>query len=105
MTGESFIEMKINIKNHMQNKFSDLDLNWNDIELDPEEIKVILINEVVAEDQEDDFYGSPDAYYLKTTIPLFQTAGFDIQSMQELLDLGIYITHALKHPKKHFNRT
>ena len=34
-----------------------------------------MINEVVPSDPLQDFYGLPDADYLKTTIPLLQGAG------------------------------
>ena len=43
----------------------------NNIEIDPLMIKAIMINEVVPSDALQDFYGVPDADYLKTTIPLF----------------------------------
>ena len=40
-------------------------------------IKAIMINEVVPSDPLQDFYGIPDADYLKTTIPLLQGAGYE----------------------------
>lgn len=45
----------------------------NAIEIDPSTIKAIMINEVVPASPENDFYGSPDATYMETTIPLFQS--------------------------------
>ena len=45
------------------------------------------------------FYGVPDADYLKTTIPLFQGAGAEVKSIQDILQMGIYITNAVKTPK------
>ena len=58
-----------------------------------------MINEVVPADPLQDFYGIPDADYLKTTIPLLQGAGTAVTSMQDILQLGIYITNAVKIPK------
>ena len=46
----------------------------NDIDIDPLTIRAIMINEVVPADPVQDFYGGPDADYLKTTIPLLQRA-------------------------------
>lgn len=71
----------------------------NNIEIDPLMIKAIMINEVVPSDALQDFYGVPDADYLKTTIPLFQGAGAEVKSIQDILQMGIYITNAVKTPK------
>lgn len=72
---------------------------FNDIDVIPEKIKAVLINEVVPLDSKDDFYGKQKPEYLSTTIPLFRQAGIDVSTAKELLDLGIYITNAVKIPK------
>lgn len=74
----------------------------NNIEIDPLMIKAIMINEVVPSDPSQDFYGTPDADYLKTTIPLLQGAGAEVSSIQEILQKGIYITNAVKTPKTEY---
>ena len=71
----------------------------NNIDIDPLTIKAIMINEVVPSDPLQDFYGAPDADYLKTTIPLLQGAGTKVTSIQDILQKGIYITNAVKTPK------
>lgn len=84
------LEMKVGITNGIY---------LNSIEIDPLRIKAIMINEVVPSDPLQDFYGTPDADYLKTTIPLLQGAGAEIHSIQDILQMGIYITNAVKIPK------
>ncbi len=74
----------------------------NDIEVDPLTIKAIMINEVVPADPAQDFYSSADADYLKTTIPLLQGAGAAVASIQDVLQMGIYITNAVKTPKTEY---
>lgn len=74
-------------------------IRLNDIDIDPESIRAILINEVVPAYPENDFYGAEDAAYMETTIPLFQKAGIDVTNIQEILAHGIYITNAVKTPK------
>ena len=74
----------------------------NDIEVDPLTIKAIMINEVVPADPAQDFYGSADADYLKTTIPLLQGAGAAVASIQDVLQMGIYIANAVKTPKTEY---
>ena len=74
----------------------------NDIDIDPLTIRAIMINEVVPADPAQDFYGGPDADYLKTTIPLLRGAGAEVASIQDALQMGIYITNAVKTPKTEY---
>ncbi len=78
------------------------DIYLNDIAVDPLTIRTIMINEVVPSDPLQDFYGSPDADYLKTTISLLQRAGAEVTSVQDILRMGIYITNAVKTPKTEY---
>lgn len=90
----------MNIKNELEIKVGTSNgIYLNDVELDPLTIKAIMINEVVPSDPVQDFYGAPDADYLKTTIPLLQGAGAKVTSIQDILQMGVYITNAVKTPK------
>ena len=93
----------MNIKKELETKVGIAsDIYLNDIDIDPLTIKAIMINEVVPSDPVQDFYGAPDTDYLKTTIPLLQGAGTAVSSIQEILQLGIYITNAVKAPKTEY---
>ena len=93
----------MNIKTQLENKLGvNSGLYLNDIDMDPMSIKAIMINEVVPSDPAQDFYGQVDAEYMKTTIPLFQRAGLDVSSIQDILQRGIYITNAVKTPKTEY---
>lgn len=74
-------------------------IQLNDVDVDPASIRAILINEVVPADPAQDFYGSSGEEYLSTTIPLFHQAGLHAQTIQDILDMGVYITNAAKRPK------
>ena len=84
------LEMKVGMANGIY---------LNNIDIDPFTIRAIMVNEVVPSDPLQDFYGSPEADYLKTTIPLLQGAGAEVVSIQDILKKGIYITNAVKTPK------
>ncbi|ANU63538.1 MULTISPECIES: uracil-DNA glycosylase family protein [Bacteroidales] len=93
----------MNIKSQLQQLCGDTEfLRLNDINIEPETIRAIMINEVVPFDSDDDFYGKPDSAYMSTTIPLFLKAGIKVNSIQDILNLGIYITHAVKTPKSEY---
>lgn len=93
----------MNIKKQLEMNLGVADgIYLNDVEIDPLTIQAIMINEVVPSDPLQDFYGAPGADYLKTTIPLFQKAGADVSSIQDILQMGIYITNAVKTPKTEY---
>ena len=75
-------------------------MQFSDCEIDPQNVKVVMINEVVPRNPDDWFYSkTPDPENRKTAFGLFEGAGVSVKSMREILDLGIYITTALKTPK------
>lgn len=84
------LEVRVGIKNGIY---------INDVEIDPLQIKAIMVNEVVPSNPSDDFYGGEKSDYQRTTISLFQAAGVHVSSMADILGLGIYVTNAVKRPK------
>lgn len=93
----------MNVKRELESVIGIRDeFQLNNIEIEPSVIKAILINEVVPSDPSNDFYGQPDADYLKTTIPLFQRAGVPVSTIQDILQMGIYVTNAVKTPKSEY---
>ncbi len=93
----------MNIKSELQQLCGDTqNLRLNDVNIEPETIQAIMINEVVPSCPEDDFYGKPDSAYMSTTIPMFRKAGIEIDSVQDILNNGIYVTNAVKTPKTEY---
>jgi len=75
-------------------------LQFPDCDIDPNRIKVVMISEVPPINSDDYFYSKkiqPD--YMRSTLALFKKANVNVKSMQDILDLGIYITTAVKIPK------
>lgn len=106
--------MKINIKSKLSefikqnNLFDDNRIisYLPNITIETDKIKTIMINEVVPTNTNDDFYSvDKDADYLKTTIPLFDSAGIEVSNINDILDMGIYITNAVKLPKSEYTIT
>ena len=90
----------MNIKQTLEARFGAVPhIHLNDIEIDPAAIRAIMINEVVPADPAQDFYGISGEEYLSTTIPLFRQAGLAVDSIRDILDMGVYITNAVKTPK------
>ncbi len=74
-----------------------------DIDLDPTAVKAVLISEAAPENPEDYYYagGAPQSGSLfeETTVLAFQDAGAEVDSLQDILSLGIYMTTAVKCAK------
>ncbi len=67
-----------------------------DIDLDPEKVRILMISEAPPQKASDYFYASDTPYYLHTTIQAFNQAGAAVSSVNDILNLGIYITTAVK---------
>jgi len=65
-------------------------------EIDPERIRVIMISEAPAPNLADNFYSSGTPFFVETTTDAFRLAGFEVKDMSDVLNLGVYITTAVK---------
>ena len=65
-------------------------------------IKVLMITEAPPNDKADYFYAAGSPFYLQTTLQAFKDAGADVASMQDIINLGVYITAAIKCGKTQY---
>jgi uracil-DNA glycosylase len=78
------------------------------VDVDPASVSIVLISEAAPPDLADYYYASCDAagvagrdpLFQQTTVQAFRDAGADVSSMQEILDLGVYLTTAVKCGKE-----
>jgi len=81
--------------------FPCLDTRWEsylvpNIDIDPACVSILLISEVSPESLADHYYAGPNALFARTTVLAFQDAGAKVQSVQDILGLGVYLTTAIK---------
>ena len=69
------------------------------IDLDPQLVKIIMISEAAPENPADYYYAHGEPLFQQTTLLAFQDAGSAVSSFQDILDLGVYLTSALKCAK------
>jgi hypothetical protein len=69
------------------------------IDLRPERVSIVLISEAAPANPEDGYYASGDPLFQQTTVLAFQEAGAKVSSIQDILDLGVYLTTAVKCAK------
>lgn len=84
---------------------SDIDKNGYivpSLEIDVERTKILMITEAPPNDRSDYFYTDGNPFYLQTTLQAFSDAGANISSMQAILNLGVYLTTAVKCAKTQY---
>ena len=69
------------------------------LDIDTDKIKIVMISEVPPLDPKDYFYSPGTPFYMETTKEAFRDAGYNINSIQDILNLGAYITTAVKCAK------
>ena len=74
-----------------------------DANIDFAKIKIFMISEAPPSDKNDYFYMPDNPFYLQTTVQAFNDAGIEISTMKEILDLGVYITTAIKCGKTQYS--
>ena len=67
-----------------------------DVDVRPENISVLLISEAAPADPGDYYYAGGDASFQRTTVQAFNDAGANVSSIQDIVDMGVYLTTAVK---------
>lgn len=68
-----------------------------DLDVTSELIRLVMISEAAPTESTDYFYADKgDPLFLRTTLQAFQDAGVKVSSLQGLLNMGVYLTTAIK---------
>jgi uracil-DNA glycosylase len=67
-----------------------------DIDINPGDFRIILISEAAPADAADYYYATGDPLFQQTTVEAFNDAGAEVTSIQDILNLGVYLTTAVK---------
>ena len=76
-----------------------------DVELDPKDVRILLISEAAPEKPGDYYYAGANALFEQTTVLAFQDAGARVASIRDILGLGVYLTTAVKCGKTGYGIT
>ncbi len=66
------------------------------IDLDPARVEVALISEAAPGDAADYYYADGTPLFAETTVQAFRDAGVDVSSVRDIVDMGVYLTTAVK---------
>ncbi len=67
-----------------------------DIDIDPAKVSILLISEAAPENPADYYYAGASALFAQTTVLAFQDDGAKVASIEDILNLGVYLTTAVK---------
>jgi uracil-DNA glycosylase len=70
-----------------------------DLEMDPAKISIVLISEAAPANPGDGYYARGEALFQQTTLQAFRDAGAQPGSFQDILEMGVYLTTAVKCAK------
>jgi len=66
------------------------------VDLNPASISILLISEASPEKFSDHYYAGENALFARTTVLAFQDAGMKVDSIKDILALGVYMSTAVK---------
>jgi len=72
------------------------------IDPDKNKIRIVMISESPPVNHDDYFYQNPDGSFFKTTQIAFKDAGIEINNYNDLSEMGVYLTTAIKCSKKKY---
>jgi uracil-DNA glycosylase len=67
-----------------------------DLDVKPEAVSIVMISEAAPANPDDYYYAKGDSLFQQTTVQAFKDAGAHVSSVQDILDLGVYLTTAVK---------
>lgn len=66
------------------------------LDLHPQDIAIVMISEAAPADLADYYYSGGNALFQETTVLAFKDAGARVETIQDVMGLGVYLTTAVK---------
>jgi len=70
--------------------------------LDPKNITIAMVSEAAPQVTSDYYYAGDQSAFEQTTLDVFREAGLPVNSFQGVIDLGVYLTSAVKCAKLNY---
>ena len=69
------------------------------VDVRPRDVSIIMISEAAPANPDDYYYAKGRPLFQQTTVQAFNDAGADAESIKDILNLGVYLTTAVKCAK------
>jgi uracil-DNA glycosylase len=77
-------------------------MNYPQVVMDTDIVRLVMISEAPSTDNSNYFYKDLSASFFQTTMTAFRDAGISIKNYDDLNNMGIYLTTAIKCSKKEY---
>lgn len=67
-----------------------------DLDVKPDAVSIVMISEAAPANPDAYYYAKGDSLFQQTTVQAFNAAGANVSCIQDILDLGVYLTTAVK---------
>ena len=67
-----------------------------DVDIKPNNVFIVMISEAAPARLEDYYYAKGDPLFQQTTVHAFRDAGADVSSIRDILNMGVYLSTAVK---------
>jgi uracil-DNA glycosylase len=67
-----------------------------DVDVKPDDVSIVIISEAAPANRDDYYYAEGNPSFQQTTVQAFNDAGVIVSSIQDILNLGVYLTSAVK---------
>ena len=67
-----------------------------DVAIKAEDISIVMISEAAPANPADYYYAGGDPLFAQTTVQAFNDAGAAVKTVKDILDMGVYLTSAVK---------
>lgn len=75
------------------------------VELVSEKVTIVLVSEAAPPNQSDYYYAGGEPLFEQTTVQAFNDAGAEVADIRDILELGVYLTTAVKCAKTGYGIT
>jgi uracil-DNA glycosylase len=71
----------------------------SDLTIDPSAVSMVMISEAAPQEASDGYYAGEGSLFEETTVLAFNDAGAQVSSISDILQMGVYLTTAVKCAK------
>jgi len=72
------------------------------VEVTPQKTSIIMISEATPTNPDDYYYSKGNPLFQQTTVQAFVDAGAQVKSVQDIINMGVYLTTAVKCGKTNY---
>jgi hypothetical protein len=70
-----------------------------EIDIEPAGVEIVVISEAAPQQPGDFYYAPGSPHFAQTTVTAFRDAGYRVDTIEQILEMSVYLTTAVKCAK------